>query len=794
MTVSNKLLVLCRNQVVILDGATGTELIKRGMGQGVSPELWCIEHPEAVNSVQNAYVAAGSHIVYAPTFGANRVKLAEFGRADDVREINRVLAQNCRTNLGKRCLLFGDMSPTGLFAEPFGDTKFEELVDIYKEQVAGLLAGGVDGFAIETMFDLQEARAALLAVKESCDLPVLVTMTFEASGRTLTGNTPLAALLALQGLGADAFGCNCSTGPEAMAKIMADLKPYAKIPLLAKPNAGLPQLQNDGRTVFSLGAIDFGVQASQLIDFGANLVGGCCGTTPEHIAELAKHAKTMTAKLAKAEKLTVISSSRRVCEFGPGCPTVPIGERINPTGKKELQNQLRNHDLSMVCDFAYEQQAAGAEVLDVNCGLSGIDEVATMAEIVMELSRITELPLCIDSTKPEVVEKALRLYPGRALLNSISAERVRLEKLLPVAAKYGALFIALPLADEGIAPTAEGRLAVSESIVKEAVKYGYAPAEMVIDPLIMTVSSDVSAPSVSLDVIAGAKARGYSAVCGLSNVSFGMPERKHLNAAMLTLAVRAGLDMAIVNPCDAMLMNTLAAVEALTGKDRELRRYIKRFTEQPSEVAANDILSKIKQAVHQGDANKINGLIAEALKEFAAGVIVEQGLIAAINQVGVWFEQKKYFLPQLVMSADAMRCGFDYLEPYLTKTPEAAAKAKIILATVEGDVHDIGKNIVGLMLKNYGFQVIDLGKDVAAAKILAAAKQENASMVGLSALMTTTMPRMREVVELFRQNNMGHIQFLIGGAVVDQNYADSIGAAYAADAMAAVKLAHQFSK
>ena len=793
---------LISKKVVLVDGATGTEFIKRGMPQGFSPELWALENLDAVHEIHNSYIDAGSDIVYIPSFGGNRIKLEEFGLADRLHEMNSSLAKAVRENIAGRALAFGDLAPTGRFVEPFGDLGFEDAVNIYKEQVKALLDGGVDGFAIETMMDIQETRAAVLAVKETCDLPIIVSMTFEENTRTLTGNDPLSALITLQALGVDAFGCNCSSGPKDMIELIKTIKPYAKIPLLTKPNAGMPKLI-DGKTVFDMGADEFATYVEELVAAGANIIGGCCGTTPEHINAQADAARDLKAVMPQVKAVSAISAPHANCLLGQDQPFRVIGERINPSGKKKLQAELRDGKFGMVRQYAGEQLAGGAAILDVNMGLSGIDEKAMMLETISLLAQGTALPLCIDSTDSEVIEAALRLYPGRALVNSISAEKNRLEKTLPIAAKYGAMFILLPLNDEGIPETADERISLAKEIFAEAQKYGYEREDIVLDALIMTLASNQSAANVSLDLIEWASRElKVSTVCGLSNVSFGMPERKWINAAFLGMAMGRGLNMAIANPSSEILMSLIAGGDVLAGRDHKMHRYLDKFSgieqkTQSSKKESLDPAQRVFNCVLEGHDDSIPDAVTAAL---AAGIqakaIVDDCLIPAINKVGDLYDCKKYFLPQLIMGADAMRKAFDVLEPLLAEdVDEQAEKAVIIMATVEGDIHDIGKNIVSLMLRNYGFEVVDLGKDVSAAKIINAVKEHKAQIVGLSALMTTTMINMEEVVKLAKEEGLFSLKIMIGGAVVDKNYAEQIGAdAYAADAMESVRLAKRFTE
>ncbi len=555
-----------RRERVILDGATGTELMKQGLPEGACPERWVLEHPDAIAAVQRRYRDAGSRLLYSPTFGGNRFKLREFGLGDQVRSINHTLAERSKQVLGDT-RVFGDLAPTGRFVDPFGDLGFEEAVACFREQAEGLAEGGVDGFVIETMMDIQEARAALLAVRELGDFPVMISMTFDASGHTLGGTDPVSALVTLQALGADAFGCNCSTGPADMVDVIRRLKPHATVPLLAKPNAGQPKLR-DGKTVFDMGPDTFAEFGPALMAAGVNLIGGCCGTTPEHIAALARATAELTPEAPRRRSLSALSSSRRTVFPGAGHPFAVVGERINPTGKKALQAELREGKLSLVRKFALEQTRRGASVLDVNMGLSGIDEGAMMLNAIRTLTPLTELPLCIDTTVPEVMEAALRLYPGRALVNSISGERERLERTLPAAARYGAMFIGLPLTDAGIPETAAERIGVVETLMDHAAPLGYHTDDLVVDGLVMTISSSPGAARETLELIEWAGGTlGSNSIVGLSNVSFGLPKRTWVNGAFLGMAMGRGLTMAIANPSSDVLMAAVQAANALRGHD-----------------------------------------------------------------------------------------------------------------------------------------------------------------------------------------------------------------------------------
>jgi 5-methyltetrahydrofolate--homocysteine methyltransferase len=792
-----------KSKIMILDGAFGTELQKRGMPVGVCPEQWVIEHPTVIVDLQKEYIAAGSNAIYTCTFGANRLKLSEFGLGDQVLPINRQIATLARKAAGANGWVVGDLSATGSFIKPLGDLSFEDAVNTYKEQVRGLLAGGVDFLVIETMIDLQEARAALLAVKESCDLPVCVSLTFNEAHRTLTGSDPLTALLTLQSMGADAVGCNCSTGPATMLQIITTMKPYAKVPLLAKPNAGLPKLVN-GRTEFDMRAPEFTSYVQPLVAAGVNLIGGCCGTTPEYLRQIAVAVADLAPLPVNNQSYTAVTSTRKTVFLGSPYPVAIVGERINPTGKKQLQAELLEGKYSLVRRFAQEQLAQGAAILDVNVGMPGIDEQETMVKLVELLAATVDLPLSIDSSTPEVIEAALRIYPGRALVNSISAEKAKLERLLPIVAKYGAVFIALPLNDAGIPQTAAERFAIIAQIYERAVQHGYCKGDMVVDGLVMTVSADQKAARETLKVIDWCTNEfGVNTIVGLSNVSFGLPERALINSAFLTMAIGKGLTMAIANPANELLMNLKAASEVLVAKDRNSRNFLARFSaggahtlkKQEQSPLNRNVATEISDAVVNGDQEQIVNLLKEGLTTgLGATQLVDQCLIPAINRVGELFEKKHYFLPQLIQSAETMKQGFEYLEPLLAEqASQSGAKhqAKVILATVKGDIHDIGKNLVALMLKNQGFAVYDLGKDVPAVTIIKKAQEIQADLIGLSALMTTTMVGMKDVIDLAKKERLT-AKVMIGGAVVNQNFAREIGAdGYSEDAYRAVKLAQK---
>jgi 5-methyltetrahydrofolate--homocysteine methyltransferase len=784
---------LLKKKILILDGATGTELQKRGMPAGACPEVWCRENPEAIGAIHRAYRQAGSDLVYTCTFGGNRLKLSQYG-IGDVRGVNRDLAALARRAVGAGTLVAGSIGPTGHFVEPFGDLVFEDAVGIFREQAEGLLDGGVDCFVIETMMDIQEARAALIAVRELGSFFSLVTMTFEKEGRTLNGTDPVTALITLQSLGADAVGCNCSTGPSAMLEFVEAMKPYATVPLVAKPNAGMPRLSG-GRTIFDMDAPSFGAFAGRFAAAGVNLVGGCCGTEPDHIRELAQALRDAAPVPPRRKSLGAVSSARNFLLFDRDRPLMIVGERLNPTGKKALQQELLEGKTAIVRQMAREQEKQGADLLDVNVGVPGIDEVGAIRTVVSLLATITGLPLVIDSSRVETMEAALRCYPGRALINSISGEKEKLARLLPLAARYGAMFILLPLTDGEVPETAARRREVVQDVFREAKAYGFTKDDIVIDGLVMTVASN---PGAGLEAVRTvdwcANTFGCRTLLGLSNVSFGMPERQWINATFLAMAQAHGLSMAIANPASDEIMNTKFAGDVLMRKDRDAAAYIARFSGRPEAGAAKapaeslSAAEKVAAAIVEGNREDIVSLVENAIAAgMEASALMDEVMIPAIVRVGDLFDKKIYFLPQLMASAETMKKAVVCLEPRLLEGKAAHGdKGAVVLATVKGDIHDIGKNIVALLLRNHGYRVIDLGKDVAAEEIVAAVRRERPQVVGLSALMTTTMVNMKEVIALTAREGLT-CRFLVGGAVVTESYAASIGAAYAKDGVEAVR-------
>lgn len=788
---------------VILDGATGSNLQQAGMKSGECPEQWIVDHPDIFIELQKNYIEAGSDVLYTPTFTCNRVKLEEYGLEHRQQELTKELVGLTKeairqSGTDRQIYIAGDISMTGQQLEPVGSLPFETLVEIYKEEVSLLAKEGVDVFIIETMMSLQECRAAVLAVKETCDIPVMVTLTYQEDGRTLYGTSPETALVVLQAMGADAVGINCSTGPDKMIDAVKKMAEYTSVPLIVKPNAGLPSLV-DGVTCYDMEADEFAESMLLLVDAGASVLGGCCGTTPEHIRKLSEAVKGHAVPKWEKKSVRALTTERNITPISLDGNFMIVGERINPTGKKALQAELREGSLDMVLDMAEEQIAKGAQILDVNMGMNGIDENEMMLKAVNELTMAVDVPLSIDSSYVDVVENALRIYPGRALINSISMEKEKFEKLIPVARKYGAMFILLPLSEQGLPKDMEEKKEIIHTILAEAKRYGMSEEDIVVDGLVATIGANKKAALEVLETIRYCKnERKLATICGLSNISFGLPERVFVNTAFLTLAIGEGLTMAIANPSQTLLTNAALASDLLLNKEEADLRYINGVSEatvtqaQTKQEEAKVEGHPLYMAVVKGKDGHVLELVEQELSKGAKPAeIIDTHLIPAINYVGELFEQKKYFLPQLIASAETMEKAIARLEPLLEEERGGEKLDTIIMATVKGDIHDIGKNLVVLMLKNYGYDVIDLGKDVETQEILDTAKKTKASVIGLSALMTTTMMEMKQVVDQAREQGIT-AKIIIGGAVVTESFAEEIGAdGYSTDAREAVKLVNR---
>ena len=804
---------LVDSQILVLDGATGTNLMSVGMPLGVCPEKWILEHPKKLIDLQTSFIEAGSNIVYAPTFTCNRIKLQEYHLESETVRMNKELVALSKDVIARnnyRGYVAGDMTMTGRQLYPIGDIRFEQLVDVYKEQAAALIEAGSDLIVVETMMSLQETRAALIAIREvSSEIPVIVSMTFNEDGKTLYGTPPEVAVVVLQGLGADAVGINCSTGPEEMVTLVEKMKRYAEIPVFAKPNAGMPELV-DGKTVYLMKPEHFADCARKLVYAGASFVGGCCGSNCKHIARLKREVRALPAPHINETHRRTLCSETSLLDIPLDGPFLVVGERINPTGKKALQAELREGKLDMVADMAVSQEKNGAAVLDINMGVNGIDEEEMMTKAIYEVTSLTPLPLCIDSSYINVIETALRIYPGRALINSVSLEEKKCRPLFRLAKKYGAMCILLPLSDAGLPETAEEKKNNVRELVRIALEEGLAMNDLVVDGLVSTVGALKEAALMTLDTIRFCHDElKLPTICGLSNISFGLPERINVNTAFLTMAIAEGLTMAIANPGQDQLVNAAYASDLLLNKPEADNIYVTHVRHIDTGVAG-----AAKPAAGGTDASKggsaeaagatgspvydcvINGnkrqIVDEVKKMIAGGAtpkdIIDNELIPAINRVGVLFEEKKFFLPQLISGANAMDAAIEYITPLLNTGETQEKKGTVIFASVEGDIHEIGKNLCVLMLKNYGYNVIDLGKDVPADVIVKAAMDNNAEIIGLSALMTTTMMKMKEVIEYAHKSGCT-AKVIIGGAVITESFAKEISAdGYSKDANECVKL------
>ena len=782
----------------IFDGAMGTMLQAGGLKPGACPELMNIEHPDVVKSIHEAYIKAGSTIIETNTFGASTIKLEHYGLADRMTELNTAAVKIAKSAAGERAKVAGSMGPTGRFIQPLGDLDFEAAYQVFYEQSQALAAAGVDYFIIETCIDIQEMRAALLAAKEAAPkIPVICQLSYSEDGRTVTGTDPQSAAVILAAMGADIIGVNCSLGPEQLVPIVKTLAENCQVPISVQPNAGMPYLDN-GETKFPMGAVEFGTWGRKLVEAGASFLGGCCGTTPEHIKELAKNVKNLAEPVRHNIKRQLMLASRsKTVVIDKDLPTRLIGERINPTGRKKLAAEIREGSLLSVKKEAVNQTKAGAHLLDVNMGVGGIDQAAAMKRAISEISQISDAPLAIDTGDAKALEAGLRAYPGRALINSVSAEKDRLRDFLPLAKKYGAAILCLPITEDGVPKTAKDRIAVVHTIIEAAKKHGLADGDFLLDALVMTVSAQANACQEVLATLQGYRQEfGYPSTMGLSNISFGLPNRPLINSTFFAMCLAAGLDAPIMNPYDDAMQNALMASAALLGKDPNGLAFSKNEANLavPKKAAVAketnlDTMSAIKQAVIDGEKDEIEGLVTKAINEgHGTNEITEKALTSAMNDIGVYFGAGRMFLPQVLLSVETMRTAFNKLKELLPNQ-QAADKGTVVIATVKGDVHDLGKNITGALLANSGFKLIDLGKDVDSTEIVRAAIESNADIVGLCALMTTTMVQIDKVIADLHEAGC-QAKVMVGGAALTQEYADAAGAdAYAADGVKAVELA-----
>ena len=782
---------------VILDGGMGTMLQAKGLKLGEYPELAALEHPDWLLDIHRAYVEAGTQILCANTFGANREKLRRTGRT--VEEVIPPSIAIAKKAAAGRALVALDLGPIGQLLEPTGTLDFETAVDIFAQQVRSAVSAGADLVMVETMTDLQECRAALLAVKENSTLPVLVSMTYEERGRTFLGHSPASAALTLEGMGADAIGINCSLGPREMPALVEELTRWTTLPISVKPNAGLP---DPGGAGYDITAEEFAEAMAELTELGVKCYGGCCGTTPEYIAKLCKALESRTIREIPRSVPAAVCSP--VCAV-PIDRVRVIGERINPTGKKRMKEALLRDDVDYMLGQALEQTQAGADILDVNVGLPEIDEPSMMVKVVKALQGVTDAPLQLDSTRPEVLEKALRVYCGKAIVNSVNGDEEVLDAILPLVKKYGAAVVGLTLDKNGIPKTALDRLDIARRILNRALNYGIRREDVYIDCLTLTVSAEQAAASQTLEALARVKKElGLKTVLGVSNISFGLPARPLVNQNFLTMAMTKGLDLPIINPNLDAMMAAVRCYHLLMNIDTDARDYIAAYANaevstsvtaggsapQSAAPAGERTLEQIVIAGLKGEAPAATRRLLETMDSME---VVDGVLIPALDRVGADFEAGKVFLPQLIQAAGAAQAAFEVIREGLSAQPGggSVSKAPIVLATVKGDIHDIGKNIVKVLLENYGYPVIDLGKDVEPAAVVESAKKHGAPLVGLSALMTTTLGSMEETIRLLRAEQVA-CKVVVGGAVLTPDYAKKIGADfYAKDAKESVDVARQ---
>lgn len=794
-------------ELLFLDGGMGTLLQAEGLAPGELPETWNIEHPEKVEAIHRRYYEAGSDVVLANTFGANICKFH-----DDRYTVEEVIragianAKRAGEQIGKETYVALDMGPTGKLLKPMGDLDFDDAYEAFAEAVRYGEKYGADLIHIETMSDTYEVKAAILAAKENSSLPVFVTMIFDERGKLLTGGDVPSVVAMLEGLRVDALGLNCGLGPKQMLPILNDLRRYTSLPIIVKPNAGLPK-QKNGETYYDVEPDEFARIMQEVVKGGACVIGGCCGTTPEHIKKLVEECKDLPLREIEKKHDTIVSSYGQAVILDD-MPRI-IGERINPTGKKKFKEALKNEDMDYILKEAITQQDKGAHILDVNVGLPDIDEVAMMEKVVKELQSVTSLPLQIDTVDGKAMERAMRIYNGKPMINSVNGKQVSMDEVFPLVRKYGGVVVGLTIDEEGIPKDAEGRVRVAGKIINEAAKYGIDKKDIVIDVLTMTISSEKDGAKVTLEALKRVREEfGVRTVLGVSNISFGLPRRPIVNSYFYAMAMQNGLTAGIINPSSEDMMKAYRSYNALMGFDENCTNYISTYagttetvTVQASQAAAvagnapkaAGVEMTLKYAIERGLKEKAHHITRDLIGTREPLDIIQEELIPALNVVGEGFEKGTVFLPQLLMSADAAKIAFAVIKDVLASSgQEEEKKEKIILATVKGDIHDIGKNIVKVLLENYGFDVIDLGKDVPPEAIVEKAVEENVTLVGLSALMTTTVVSMEETIKLLREKKPD-CKVMVGGAVLNQDYADMIGADfYGKDAMQSVHYAQKF--
>ena len=784
-------------ELLYFDGGMGTLLQERGLQPGELPETWNLLHAEEIREIHRKYIEAGSDIVLTNTFGANALKFHD--DAYSLEEIvnaavGHVKAAAEQAGNGRRIYTALDIGPTGKLLKPMGDLDFETAYEAYKEVMIYGEKAGADLIHIETMSDTYELKAAVLAAKENTSLPVFATTIFDERGKLLTGADVPSVVALLEGLRVDAFGINCGMGPEQMIPILEQITKYSSLPVIVKPNAGLPK-QKNGQTYYDVSPEEFAEVMKRIVEMGAVVIGGCCGTTPDHIKAMADACRMIPIKPVEKKNFTMVSSYGQSVFLGTGSKI--IGERINPTGKKRFKQALKEHDLDYILREGITQQDNGAHILDVNVGLPDIDEPALMKEVVQELQSVTSLPLQIDTVDVEAMEGALRIYNGKAMVNSVSGKQESMDKVFPLIQKYGGVVIGLALDENGIPADAEGRVQVAKKIIAEAAKYGIEKKDIVIDALAMTISSEPEGAKITLETLRRLRDEvGVCTVLGVSNISFGLPSRPIVNSIFYTMAMQNGLSVGIINPGSEDMMKAWYAFHALMALDSNCEKYIARYAQQPGttpvQAAGGKHTMTLQSAIERGLKEEASSITAELAEQKDALDIINEELIPALNNVGEGFEKGTVFLPQLLMSAESAKSAFAVLKERMDQSGEVQEKkGKVILATVKGDIHDIGKNIVKVLLENYSFDVIDLGKDVPPEKVVETVLEQDVHLVGLSALMTTTVVSMEETIRQLREKAPDCL-VMVGGAVLNQEYADMIGADfYGKDAMQSVHYAQK---
>ncbi len=771
-------------KILMLDGGMGSLLLSRGLPVGTPPEEWCITHPETITEIHAEYIRAGARVINTNTFGANPFKMdAECLRNTVFAAVG--CAKRARELAGD-CVIALDVGPTGKMLKPLGALDFEAAVNAFSTVAKIGAEAGVDAIFLETLGDLNEARAAVIGVREACDLPLFVSFAFGADGRLFTGSTPEIVATTMSSMGVDMLGANCSVGPDGIVEVARRLLSHSTVPVLIKPNAGMPRMEGN-RTVYDVSPNRFATVMRGIAELGASALGGCCGTTPEYITALSDAVAECIRNTPTVEQITAVTSYSHLVKLGT--PPTLIGERINPTGKKRFKEALREGDMDYILREALSEEASGCHLLDVNVGLPEIDEASLLPRAVGEIQAVTPLPLVIDTSDPTAMEAALRIYNGKALVNSVSGKRESIDRIFPLVKKYGGAVICITLDEDGIPETAEGRVAIAKRIISAAEEYGIDGRDLVFDPLCLTVSTNINAANETLRAVKMITEMGYHTSLGVSNVSFGLPERENINATFLTMALGAGLSAAILNPHSERIMGAYHAYLTLSAMDEGCVGYLSYTDGKAAEVSApTETGLTLAGAIERGMKEMAAGLTRELLKTKEPLDIIGGEIIPALDVVGVGFETGKIYLPSLITAAEAAASAFEVIKSAAT-TDEKPTRSTVVIATVEGDIHDIGKNIVRLLLENYGFDVIDLGRDVPPSRILEVALESDARIVALSALMTTTVPAMAKTVALLKKE-APRVKIIVGGAVLTAEYAAMIGAdAYAPDAMGAVRYA-----